>query len=272
MNQPIDSRAQHFHYLSVARHAAREAGEILKSMLLTAEVHEKSTKDLVTDADVAAQKSIQSILSSEFPSHEFVGEEEDAAKDIAKMNGSRCWVVDPIDGTANYVHRLNNFAVSIALVESNIPLVGVVYDPMANEMFTAVNGYGAMMNDRRISASGCKSLGKSLIAASFPPNVQHGDSEISQFVNVLVAAQSVRRLGSAALNLCYVACGRLDGYWANRVRPWDIAAGVLIAQEAGAFLTARNGSVFDLSQDNFTIGATPALHQELLSALQSDKS
>ncbi len=267
MSQSPESQSSRFHYLAVARHAAREAGEILKAMLQTAAVHEKSTKDLVTDADVAAQQVIQDILSKQFPSHAFVGEEEDASKDLSKMSDRLCWVVDPIDGTANYVHRLNNFAVSIALVEHSIPLVGVVYDPMCDEMFFAVRDFGAMLNDRVIAPSKCTTLDRALIAASFPPNIQHGANEIDQFVNVLVAAQSVRRLGSAALNLCYVACGRLDGYWANRVRPWDIAAGVLIAREAGATLTARDGSEFSLLIDNLSIGATPEVHRELIGML-----
>jgi myo-inositol-1(or 4)-monophosphatase len=256
-----------FHLLNVAREAAREAGVVLKSMLDSATVSEKSNKDLVTDADVAAQQVIQAVITKSFPDHAFVGEEADANKDLSKLSDRLCWVVDPIDGTANYVHRLNNFAVSIAVAKGMQSLVGVVYDPMSDEMFTAVKGHGAWLNDRRIKPSKCVTIDKALIAASFPPDIRHGAAEIDQFVNVLVASQSIRRLGSAALNLCFVACGRLDGYWASKVRSWDIAAGVLIGTEAGITLTTRNGKPFDLSFDNLTVASTPQLHGELLSEL-----
>ncbi len=272
MSQQLEVPSPLFHYAAVARQAAREAGVILKAMLLTAKVHEKSPKDLVTDADVAAQQSIQKILATAFPSHGFVGEEENASKDLSKMSGRLCWVVDPIDGTANYVHHLNNFAVSIALVDNSIPIVGVVYDPMADELFCGVKRFGATMNDRPIRASDCTSLDRALIAASFPPNIKHGAIEIEQFINVLIAAQSIRRLGSAALNLCYVGCGRLDGYWAGKVRPWDIAAGVLIAEEAGAVLTARDGSMFSLQEDNLAVCSTHELHTELVGTLNSSQA
>jgi myo-inositol-1(or 4)-monophosphatase len=265
---PLDINSL-FHCLAVARHAAREAGEILKAMLTIAQVHEKSTKDLVTDADVAAQRIILDIIQKQFPSHGFVGEEENANKELSPTSKQLCWVVDPIDGTANYVHRLNNFAVSIAVAQGVEPIVGVVYDPMSNEMFTAVKGHGAMLNDRIISPSNCIEMNKALIAASFPPDIRRESPDIDQFINVLTEAQSIRRLGSAALNLCFVACGRLDGYWAGSVRAWDIAAGALIAAEAGAHLTSLNGQRFDLMHDNLTIASTPELHEMLMRVLST---
>ncbi len=218
-------------FLSAAKAAARSAGRVLVEMLETAAVREKSPKDLVTDADVAAQKIIHSSLMQRFPTHRFLGEESDDA--YAKVDLDRlasdewCWVVDPIDGTANYVHRLPNFAVSIGLVRGGESEVGVVYDPMADEMFSAIRHRGAWLNDKPIKTSSCTTMDQALIAASFPPNIQRGSIEVEQFLEVLVAAQSVRRLGSAALNLCYVGCGRLDGYWAgksnhgtSRPEPW----------------------------------------------------
>ncbi len=262
MGESIDP--QLYFYLTIAQRAARQAGVLIKAMLDTAKSFEKSSKDLVTDADIAAQKLIRSILASKFPEHAFVGEEEDAAKSLRGFNDRMCWVVDPIDGTANYVHQLPNFAVSIALVRNKVPLVGVIYDPMADEMFCAVQGDDATLNDIRIQSSDCTELSQALVAASFPPNVARGDVEIDQFVNVLVNAQSVRRLGSAALNLCFVACGRLDAYWAGVVRPWDVAAGVLIAKQAGAVLTARNGGPFDLDEANLAVASTQQLHSKLM--------
>jgi myo-inositol-1(or 4)-monophosphatase len=258
-------------FQAVAESAARSAGVILVEMLETAVAKEKSRKDLVTDADVAAQREIYRILMQRFPDHLFVGE-EGATSSNGKASdhlpsGQWCWVVDPIDGTANYVHRLANFAVSIALVRDGQSYVGVVYDPMADELFSAVYQQGARLNDRAIRSSGCLDIEQALVAASFPPNVQRDSIEVQQFIEVLVEAQSIRRLGSAALNLCYVGCGRLDGYWAGKVHSWDIAAGVLIATEAGAHLTARDGSDFTLDRGDLTVAATPTLHQRLLKCL-----
>lgn len=264
-------------YREAAETAARKAGTLLIEMLLTAKVKEKSPKDLVTDADVAAQLAIQDHLLTRFPDHVFVGEEVNKDKgneflDVDTVPSDKwCWVVDPIDGTANYVHRLPNFAVSIALIRDGQPFVGVVYDPMADEMFSAVLGSGAFLNETPIYSSGCKTMDQALIAASFPPNVQRGAIEIDQFVEVLLAAQSIRRLGSAALNLCFVACGRLDGYWAGKVRSWDVAAGALIVTEAGSHLTARDGSSFELSKGDLTVAATQQLHRELMACLDTPK-
>ncbi len=258
-------------YLTAAKTAARKAGHILVEMLHTAAVKEKSPKDLVTDADVAAQKVIFDYLMSKFPTHCFLGEESDSLESTVALDklppSTWCWVVDPIDGTANYVHRLANFAVSIALVRDSRSYVGIVYDPMADEMFSAIFEQGAWLNDAPVHASRCESLDQALIAASFPPNVQRESIEVKQFIEVLVQAQSVRRLGSAALNLCYVGCGRLDGYWAGKVNSWDIAAGALVATEAKAILTARDGSPFHLTHGDLTVASTPALHQALCRCL-----
>jgi myo-inositol-1(or 4)-monophosphatase len=258
-------------YLEAAKAASRKAGHVIVEMLHTAAVKEKSPKDLVTDADVAAQKVIYESLMSRFPSHRFLGEESDGHEPKIVLDqlppDTWCWVVDPIDGTANYVHRLPNFAVSVALVRANQSYVGVVYDPMADEMFSAVYSQGAWLNDLPIRASRCESMDQALIAASFPPNVQRNSIEVEQFIEVLVQAQSVRRLGSAALNLCFVGCGRLDGYWAGRVQSWDIAAGALIATEAKASLTARDGSPFSLTKGDLTVASTPVLHQALCRCL-----
>jgi myo-inositol-1(or 4)-monophosphatase len=265
--------------LEVAIAASRAAGKKIVDMLYSAEVREKSSKDLVTDADIAAQAIIFEVIFARFPRHQFVGEEGAPASRATSGEkhpevvssvippGCWCWVVDPIDGTANYVHRFPNFAVSIALVRDGISYVGVVYDPMANELFSAVLGEGARLNDQPIHSSGCKQMEKALIAASFPPNVQRGSVEIEQFIEVLIEAQSLRRLGSAALNLCYVACGRLDGYWTGKVRSWDVAAGILIAEEAGCKLTRMNGGRFVLDLGDLTVASSAPLHAELIGCL-----
>jgi len=266
--------------LAIAIKAALAAGEKIVEMLYSAEVHEKSPRDLVTDADVAAQAIIYEILLGRYPDHQFVGEEGAPSRNASSVDvvssivpqDCWCWVVDPIDGTTNYVHRFPNFAVSIALVRSGISYLGVIYDPMAKDLFTATLGLGATLNGEAIQASGCSEMEQALIAASFPPNVQRGSIEVEQFLEVLVEAQSLRRLGSAALNLCYVACGRLDGYWAGKVRSWDVAAGVLIAQEAGCTLTAMNGGPFVLDRGDLVVAASPELHSKLVDCLNRVRS
>lgn len=255
--------------MNVAVEAARSAGQILRDMLETAGVREKAPKDLVTDADIAAQKSIEAHVFKAFPKHHFLGEESGIAYGSASTIDDKQWqwVVDPLDGTANYVHRLPNFAVSIALVRDKQVYLGVVYDPMANELYRATLGGGAFMNDQPIRASSCTTLYEAMIAASFPPQVERGSVSVKQFIEVLVRSQSVRRLGSAALNLCYVAQGRLDGYWASSLKPWDIAAGALILCESGANICRHNETAFDLWHGELVAASTPELMKEILHCL-----
>jgi myo-inositol-1(or 4)-monophosphatase len=253
--------------------SAQAAGKILCEMLETATVREKAPKDLVTDADVAAQQCIESRILATFPSHQFLGEECSQPSVIRSMAYSVewLWVVDPLDGTVNYVHKMPNFAVSIALMHRGKTVLGIVLDPMAEELYVARLGQGATLNGRMLKSSDCTRLDQALVAASFPPQVQKDSIEIVQFVDVLVHSQSVRRLGSAALNLCYVAQGRLDAYWAGYLKIWDVAAGALIATEAGAFLSKQNGQSHDPWDGDLILASTKALHKELsgrLSAIQ----
>jgi myo-inositol-1(or 4)-monophosphatase len=254
------------HAMSIATDAARAAGQILRDMLLTASVREKGPKDLVTDADIAAQRAIEQRIFEAFPDHLFIGEENDAAfVRPPKSDGVLRWVVDPLDGTANFVHRFPNFAVSIGLTLGDTILLGVVYDPMANELYTAIQGQGAMMNGQPICVSHIAKLDQAMVAASFPPQVNRESVEIEQFVEMLIQCQSLRRLGSAALNLCYVAHGRLDAYWANALKPWDMAAGVLIAQEAGALVRRIDGQPFDVWDGELLAAASRPLMSEIQS-------
>lgn len=262
--------------LIVAKDAAVRAGNILDEMLLTAAVREKGPKDLVTDADIAAQKEIESVLLGAFPTHEFVGEESgrdqcsslirDRSKESHELPWT--WVVDPLDGTANYVHRLPNFAVSIALVRGDMVWLGVVYDPMSRELFSSIRGEGAFLHEKPIRSSGCVRMEDALVAVSFPPQVHRGSPVVGQFLNVLEQSQSIRRLGSAALNLCYVGAGRLDAYWANRLKPWDMAAGALIAEEAGAVITNIRGEETTIWQQEVLASASPELQQLMVRALR----
>ncbi len=231
--------------LETAKAAALDAGSILLSMRGTARVHHKSEKDLVTDADVAAQIAISKALFEAYPSHGFLGEEGAAGISESQIQGNESspyqWVVDPLDGTTNYAHGFPQYAVSIALTYEREPVVGVVYDPEVNELFCAIKGQGAWLNDRPIAPSQRTEISQALVAAGLSPNLTRESPEIRNLVSMLLTSRSIRRLGSAALNLCYVACSRLDGYWGGTLQIWDIAAGVLIVREAGGVVTDYQG-------------------------------
>ena len=248
--------------------AARLGGRILVEYLGKAAVREKGPADLVTDADMASQQAIEQLIRIRFPQHEFLGEESTLAeRQRAQASGRPVWVVDPLDGTANYVHRLPGFSVSVALVEGNEPKVGVVYDPMSDTLYAATSEGAVTKNNKPIRTSGCERIEKAMVCCSFRPNVRRGDAEVHQFLNVLESSQSLRRLGSAAMNLCYVAEGCLDAYWASSVKAWDVAAGGLIARTAGAQLTSVTGGPFDLWDAKLLATSSPALHTAMLRCL-----
>lgn len=260
-------------YLSVCLEAARRGGDLLLDWQHRFRAKEKSPKDLVTEADVASQEAIRAIIHKAFPDHDFLGE-EDAADRKAKglpLLGTRKsnfrWIVDPLDGTVNYVHKLPGYAVSIALQEGDELLVGVVFDPLSGDCFVGQRGQKPTLNGQTITTSGCERTETALIAVSFSSNVPRGSIEITRFVETLHACQSVRRMGSAALNLCYVACGRLDAYWATSVAIWDVAAGLLVLHEAGGGISALDGSKLALDKPEMIAAASPALQRELVKVL-----
>jgi myo-inositol-1(or 4)-monophosphatase len=260
-------------YLDVCLEAAHRGGKVLLDWQDRFTFREKSRRDLVTEADVAAQEAIREVLLKSFPNHDFLGEEE-AAERAAKAlepfperQSEFRWVVDPLDGTANYVHRMSGFAVSIALQQGDEVIVGVILDPRTGECFTAARGEGVQLNGVPVRTSGCERAEQALIAVSFSPNVPRGSIEITRFVEALHACQSVRRLGSAALNLAYVASGRLDAYWATSVSIWDVAAGLLMVEEAGGAVGALNGGPLRLERPEFVASASAALYGELRSVL-----
>jgi myo-inositol-1(or 4)-monophosphatase len=251
---------------ATAAEAARVGGAILMSYRQAFKANLKAPRDLVTDADIASQRAIADILLARFPDSFFVGEEEGFSS-VRPEPGQLCWIVDPLDGTANYVHGLQNFSVSIAAAVDGVVLAGVVFDPTTNELFESGAGEGSWVNGERLSVSRCEEMDAALIACSFASSVHRDAPEIRQFVEVLVRCQALRRLGSAALNLCYVGAGRLDAYWALSVKPWDVAAGILIATEAGAVLTGVEGHGFDLWNPHLAIASTKLLHGALVECL-----
>ena len=259
-------------HLQVAIEAARAGAVELMSRRDNHVVSEKAPKDLVTDADLASQKAIRDKLTASYPDYAFVGEEEgenDPPDSVRRgdPDAPPCWVVDPLDGTINFVHRLQSFAVSIGLYANGKMRLGVVYDPVTDEMFAAVDGQGATVNGRPMKASDCDDLSNALIACSFPAGVKKDAPEVIRFVNVLECCRSLRRLGSCALNMCYVADGRLDAYWATNVSAWDSAAGTVIARESGAQLTAYDGSPMDDWQPRFCVACTKPVHQRIVDLL-----
>ncbi len=258
--------------LDVCQHVARSCGRLLIEMRGSIQPTQKAPKDLVTQADFASQKLARELIAQAFPDHRFVGEEDDqpdgTTPQLADM-ADYCWIVDPLDGTLNYVRQLPNYAVSVALAQGGEVLVGTVYDPVLDECFSAEKGCGAFLNGTPITPSQCRQLDQALIAASLPADVPRNSPEVSRFVEVLHQAQAIRRLGSAALSLSYVACGRLDAYWATCVKAWDVAAGQLLVREAGGTLTRPDGTPFQLDRPQFAAAGTKDLHQRLIDCLAS---
>ncbi len=253
-------------YLEVCEQAAREGGAVLQSWVGRFRAREKGPRDLVTEADLASQEAIRKTLLGAFPNHDFISEEADRQ---GPLNGPLCWVVDPLDGTLNYVHQIPHYAVSIALLENGKPIVGVIYDPGGDECFQARKGAGASLNGTPIRTSGVTELSQAVIAASFAARVQFPAREIDQFVAAVQNSQGVRRTGSAALNLCYVAAGRFDAFWALSTQVWDVAAGVLLVEEAGGAVAGPVGEPFSLTEPHPTACASRPLLDAFCALLKS---
>lgn len=253
--------------LEVCQRAVRQGGRLLREMQQSLNPREKAPRDLVTEADLASQQAIHQILTTACPDFHFIGEEDNVGRDVANVSSEYCWVVDPLDGTTNYVHGLDNYSVSVALQHGPQAVVGAVYDPVREELFTAIAGQGAYRNGERLQTSDIVTLDRALVAASFSARVSRDSPEIKRFIAALLRCQALRRLGSAALNLCYVASSQLDAYWATSVKKWDVAAGILFVQEAGGVITDIDGRPFSLDDPRFIVASTEKLHAELLELL-----
>jgi len=258
--EPLDD------WLETCQAAALAGGRELLAWRGHFQTREKAPTDLVTDADLAAQSAVREVIAARYPEHAFIGEEQPAGK-REFSDDDLVWIVDPLDGTTNYVHGYPCYAVSVALAKAGKPLVGVIYDPVAEECFVAVAGHGAWCNGEPLQISGATMLAQSLVAISLPPRVQRDSPDLLDFIEVVQVCQGVRRTGSAALNLAYVARGCLDAVWANLINPWDVAAGVLLVREAGGVVTARDGGQFDLWHPPFVAASGPELHDALMRVL-----
>lgn len=251
-------------FLTLCEKAARAGAEALVDWIGRFQVLEKGPADLVTEADAASQQAIRRVLMAAVPNHGFVGEETD---EPVNVDAEYCWVADPLDGTTNYVHQVPHYAVSLALVHRGHPIVGVVLDPISQETYSASRGQGAFLNGRAIHTSDVHDLSQALVAASFSARVTADSPEIDQFNAALLNCQAVRRTGSAALNLAYVAAGRFDGFWAQSTKSWDVAAGVVLVEEAGGVVTSLDGQPFDLKVPHPVASANSELHDQFRTLL-----
>ncbi len=235
--------------LDFAIQTARDAGRILVDRLGRAlQVSNKGDIDLVTEADLAAEKFIIDRIRSHYPRHAILAEESGASDDatIISGEGDWRWIVDPLDGTTNYAHGYPCFCVSIGIERAGRIEIGVIYDPMRDEMFASERGQGASLNARRIRVSDVDDLNRAMLCTGFPYNVRERANFARDFTNFTMQAQAVRRDGSAALDLAYVACGRFDGFWEDGLNAWDVAAGVLLIEEAGGRVTDYLGNPLDI--------------------------
>ena len=246
--------------LQTAEEAARLAGSILLDWAAKFTVSEKGPANLVTEADFASQQAIFDLIRGRFPDHHFLGEE---SLDHTEGDSPYRWVIDPLDGTTNYVHGFPYYAVSIGLECAGELTIGVIYDPNRNELFSAAKGQGTTLNGSAVHPTNTPRVSEAMLMASLPVGVGSSDPAIDRFLRVLPQSQTVQRSGSAALNLAYVACGRIDGFWSNSLKPWDMAAGVVIVREAGGQITKMDGSDFELSQSDLLSSNGTEIHQEL---------
>ncbi|HEY2827023.1 MAG TPA: inositol monophosphatase family protein [Pirellulales bacterium] len=248
-------------FLKTCERAARAGGQLLLDWVGKIAAREKAPADLVTEADLASQEEVRRIVLSAFPGHAFLGEE---GGDPGPADAEYRWLVDPLDGTTNYVHQIPHYCVSVALEGRNELVCGAVFDPVSGECFTAEAGKGAFLNGRRMKVSRVEQIEQAVVVVSLPPKLTADSRELAEMVRVAVVSQGLRRTGSAALNLCYLAAGRFDAYWGGNTKPWDVAAGALMIREAGGVITNYTGGRLDVDLPRFVAAATPALHAEIL--------
>jgi myo-inositol-1(or 4)-monophosphatase len=255
--------------MRVAVRAAYRGAEVLRSGLGSGfEVRRKGPRDLVTDLDFASEKEIVRTIREAFPDHAVVAEESGNASAAPGLG----WLVDPLDGTVNYAHRVPFFGISIALVDGQVPVVGVVLNPVSGELFSAVAGQGSRLNGDPIRVSDQARLDGSLLATGFPCGLEQGlDTLTGRLERCLKASGGVRRLGSASLDLCFVASGRFEGFWEQGLQPWDLAAGILIVREAGGNVTDFAGGP-DVLPKGEVLATNNRIHAEMLALMEVEKS
>jgi myo-inositol-1(or 4)-monophosphatase len=247
-------------FLPAMTEIAREAGALLMEYFRQhVAIEYKGDADLVTIADRSSEKLIRERIRSQFPGHDVLGEEEG----LVDTGSDYRWYVDPLDGTTNFAHGFPVFCVSMALEHKGTRIAGVVYDPTRDELFAAEQGSGAYLNQQRMHVSKTATLAECLVATGFPSHKRHKNPNIFFYHQITLRTHGVRRAGSAALDLCYVAAGRLDGFWEFNLNSWDTAAGVLIVEEAGGRVTRFNGGPFETNSRE-TLASNGIVHAALM--------
>ena len=254
-------------FMSVAWEAATAAGTLIREHWQKPKsIDYKGAIDLVTSVDRQSEQRIVELLRNHFPDHSILAEEE---TNWVGTEGRHRWIIDPLDGTTNFAHSYPQFSVSIALECDGEVILGLVYDPLRGECFKAVKGEGATLNGNSIRTSTVKELDKALLATGFPYDQREkADFYLSFFKAFMTRSQGIRRNGSAALDLCYVACGRIDGFWELKLRPWDTAAATLIVEEAGGRLSDLSGKKFSIWGEE-TLASNGAIHDEMASVAKA---
>lgn len=252
-------------FLQIAIQAALEAGDYLcRRLNRVSRIDYKGVVNLVTEADRHSQKIILAHLRRAFPDHGFLAEEDE--NQFTGKSDYR-WLIDPLDGTTNFAHGLPIFCISLALERQGDVLLGVVYDPIRKELFRAIKGQGAWLNNHRIQVSRTRSLNQSLLATGFPYDLRESqENNLVHFENFLFRAQAIRRCGAAALDLAYVACGRFDGFWELKLKPWDIAAGSLLVSEAGGRVSDFQGKKLNLASGEI-VATNGLIHDSMIQVL-----
>jgi myo-inositol-1(or 4)-monophosphatase len=255
-------------YLEFAHEVASGAGNILKAgFARSKQINYKGAIDPVTQYDLRSERFIMSKISLTYPEHTVLAEEGSGRDN----NSAYRWVIDPLDGTVNYAHGFPVYSVSIALQYRGKSIVGVVYDPQSDELYSAAAGLGAYLNGKRIKVSQERKLERSLLATGFAYNIRTArKNNLGMFARMMKQAQAVRRLGSAALDLCWMAAGRLDGFWEYYLHPWDTAAAILIVEEAGGRVTRIDGGKYSIF-DNQILASNGRIHAAMKRVLSGQR-
>jgi len=244
--------------------AAHKGGRVLMAHFgRISKIDKKGAIDLVTEADTESESAIIDTIKNVFADHTILAEESG----LSTGDADHQWIIDPLDGTTNFAHQIGLFSISIAFALKGETVFGLVLNPLTGELFTAVKGRGASLNGKQIAVSKVMTISESFLVTGFPYNLRdHFDPLMTRFSKCLKASQGVRRLGSAAIDLCFVACGRFDGFWEQYLNPWDTAAGELIAREAGAIVTDFSNNPFTIYKKEI-IATNGKIHKEMLSLL-----
>lgn len=243
--------------------------EVMRFFFKPHQISYKGEINLVTEADLASERLIKEHIYTKYPQHTILAEESGLKEG---ERGDMRWIIDPLDGTTNFAHGLPWFCISIALEVKGEIVLGVIYNPVLKEMFSALKGHGAFLNEKPIRVSQTQELIKALLATGFPYDIQqHPEPVMTRFHQMIMHARGIRRAGSAALDLCYVACGRFDGFWEERLHPWDTAAGMLIVQEAGGKVSDFAGHPYSIYKKEI-LATNGFLHENMVRVLQIERN